>query len=171
MDRGSKPPPSHPFVTWACDREAHTTGCMLKGSRVVGTWETGPILGDPCCVEMRTLLQCVCPRHRGDSASVGSLSCHFSSYLFTQSHHHLTLPFSYLFLLFPPLLPLPVSFPAFLLASLLFLSLPLSPTSLPSVHHRADLSAPYGSTACKSMHFPSSSSLTKMTPSELFLEL
>lgn len=125
MDRGSKPPPSHPFVTWACDREAHTTGCVLKGSGVVGTWETGPILGDPCCVEMRTLLQCVCPRHGGDSASVGSLSCHFSLFLFTQSRRHLTLPFSYLFLLFSPLLPssrllpcLPPGFPSFLIPAL-----------------------------------------------------
>lgn len=154
MDRGSKPPPSHPSVTWACDREVHTTGCVLKGSRVVGTWETGPILGVPCCVEMRTLLQCVCPRHGGDSASVGSLCpvifpyCCSHKVVTISLCPFLTASFSSLLFSLSPSPSLPSSW-------LPFFSYPCPclQHALPSVHDRAELSAPYGSTACKSMHF------------------
>lgn len=154
MDRGDKPPPSHASLTWACDREAHTTGCMLKGSKVVETWETGPILGVPCCVEMRTSLQCVCSHHGSDSASVGSL-CHVS-FPYCCSHKVITISLGpFLTSSFSPypssLSPSPSLPPSWHS----FSSYPCSclQHALPSVHHGADFSAPYDSTACKSMHF------------------
>lgn len=131
MDRGDKPPPSHVSLTWACDRKTHTTGCVLTGSKVVGTWETGPILGVPRCMEITTLLQCVCPHHGGDSASVGSL-CRINFPYFC-SHKVVTISLCpFLTSSFSPssFSPLPLSFPPSLLASLLFSSLLLSPARL-----------------------------------------
>lgn len=171
MDRGDKPPPSHASLTWACDREAHTTGCVLKGSKVVETWEIGPILGVPCCVEMRTLLQCICPHRGGDSASVGSL-CHVS-FPYCCSHKVITISlcpfltssFSPYSSPLPPLLrSLPPGIPPFLIPALVSnMPFPLSITEQTSQL----LMAPQPASSCI---FPSSS-LTKMTPNGLFLEL